>query len=490
MKYIRRMQEKFLPILFIQIVMMSSIHSKGEPISIKTAEELMNDMSNTFRLMQNSPQCEAKLRQVANTQDYCENLQEIACATQPNPRRDRTGGVYTHENARRYMDVPNQTFEPFSASVMGYINGRIRRNIENRPDTYEKIFQSTDRGLVQRCTQKVFFAFLRINRYQFSATGQQYRDIDRRSHFDYASISSEDIREDELRTFLGDECEIKDRDYFIRFMTSRAVRDFRKEVDEQVLRNFERTPVMENIRTKIFPDVKEAAIRLITRSDHIKPDSRKAEMIRRIRNTGMAPCDGLGTRAFGETMLNHADRNGNNSNIMVCPLELAQCQSEFCIVRGLAHEIFHSFDMCIYRDRQYEPTASMDQSEVEKNHPLGDLIACTRTNVGSPSLTKDQSVCDNLHLNEALADQGGNFIMAEYFSANPSGYNPPLSDNDYRRGFANAPMCRDHVGDNSEISNYPGDRQRVQILIDNPRIRSLMNCPLRRSTASKPVCQL
>lgn len=489
MKYLKRMQRKILLILFIQTVMMSLLHANEEPISVRTAEELMNDMSNTFRLLQNSPQCEAKLREVANTEDYCENLQEIACATQPNPRRDRTGGVYTHENARRYMEVPNQTFEPFSASVMGYITGRIRRNMEARPEIYEKMFQSTDRNLVQRCTQKVFFAFLRINRHQFSASGQQYPVSDQRAHFDYASIDSENLREDELRNFLGDECEIKDRDYFIRFMTSRTVRDFRKEVDDQVLRNFENTPIMERMRAKIFPDIRAAAIRLITQSNHIKPASRKAELIRRIRNTEMAPCDGLGARAFGSTMSTRADRSGNNSKVTVCPLSLAQCQSEFCIVKMLSHEIFHSIDMCTYSDSQYQPTARMDQSEVEKNHPMGYLIQCTRTNVGSPSLTSDQSVCNHLHLDEALADQGGNFIMAEYFSGNPSGHAPPMNDNDFRRGFANAPMCRDRVSDNSDMDTYPGDRQRVEILINNPRIRSMMKCPVRGSTASKPICE-
>lgn len=496
---------KIMMIVFFHFLGMSGfIHASESSFSIRSAEELMTDMSGIFRLMQNSPQCEEKLNAEAsrsrNRAIYCENLEQIACATQPNPRRDRTGGVYTHENARQYMEVPDQTFEPFSASLMGYINGRIQRTVAERPQIYQRIFQSEDPALHQRCAKKIFFAFLRINRHQFSATGQQYAANRQEAHFDYASINSEDLRQDEMERFLGAECAIKDRNSLISFMTSRTVRDFRKEVDERVLRNFENTPIMQRIRTKIFPDVKAAAIRLIQQSNSIgvdpntgRPSPRqsaiKAELIRRIGNTELAACDRLGQRAFGRTMSSRPDRTGELNEITICPLDLAQCQSEFCIVQGLAHELIHSIDACTYEDSVYKPDAAIGQSELEKNHPLGSLIRCTRLNIGTPELMPDQNICQHRHLNESLADQGGNFIMAEYFATNSSGYAPPLSTTDYLRGFANASMCRDRISENYEMNRYPGDRQRVQILINNPRVRELMNCPARRSTSQKPVCQ-
>lgn len=449
--------------------------------SPRTAAQIMNQISESYRLLHLSDQCMERLSQETQAEDYCTNLVRTSCNSDPNPRIDRTGGVIlpTSENptagrpGRITADsnfserLNNEIFNSTTSDLREYIGTRIRNGVNTNRNFFLRPFlnKSLSNEELRQCSERLIQIFVRFNRSQFFTSSSEYNY----QRVDFSTMTRENVNQ-----FLTPKCSLESQAAVAEFITSESTRNFRQEIDNRLINAFRESPAFQKIQNEIFPNMRRSAIDLIRRSNNINPEARKEELIRRINNTRISPCEDGTLSPMGLTAESAIDTNGSENLINICPRTLLNCQSEFCLSRLVAHELSHTFDACAFSDSNFNPNQNYSNfSSAARAHPLGHLYSCVR-NILGPNSISGGNICESGHLREGFCDFAAYSIMSHHFQ----NYDVrSFNEHDYRRGFANALVCSHGVNVvSSDWRRYPSSRQRIQITMRHPGVRSLMNC--------------
>lgn len=472
---------------FLRMVMSMIFHlivlpifSIANTLDRNSTNLLLQNISSAFRISRPTEQCLEEWRrnpESTRDADYCDNLDKTACSQTPSIRFDRTGSVlmpprtpsqdYTRAQAGAARAIapdllPENVMSEYDTATRQLIGTTINNSVRRFDSDFRTIFRNRNMPMeqLQECSQKIFFAFLRVNRSQFFPVNIE--------NFSYSNPYPVRNGIRQLNRYLGDTCQVQDQQALNDFLTDDNFRNIRERIDSQILEQTANSEPMRQIRN-IFPGVQTAAENVIMRANISNED--KTEIIRRIKNTELGSCDFENARVFGEPARNFPTFDGTKNVIKICPFAIGSCRSEFCMVQLLSHELTHSFNAC--------PMQGYNLNENNRNispldrHPLTNIYSCLRTQMNTAPIPQSFDICNQPHpLLEGFCDRVGTSINAEYFK------NRNYSRDDFRRGFANAHVCyQDPNQRRNSTASYPTDPERVRFIMNANSIRSLMKCP-------------
>jgi hypothetical protein len=450
-----------------------SVDLSASPLSPESSQQLITKIQETFRMIKPDANCN-QLNQPTNERDYCENLDKVACAEEPSIRLDRTGGVImpprTQPNSADLM--PNEVFKQVETSIRETIGPSISSFVDQNTEETRKAFSpNLDTNQLKQCMEKVLVVFIRANRHQFTKTSSTVYQY-------WESIRSEQLQPEQIRRYLGENCTPRNQADLANLLVRSDIQDLRKAVDTRLFEGTRDSETMRRIKS-IFPSVKEAASRLIQRSSKIS-DDHKGLLLQKIENTRLGPCNTADSALFGNFMTNFSVPGSNR--IHVCAGAMASCRSDFCIAQLLTHELAHSIDGCNF-------SSFSNHRDLIAKHPLGSIFKCVQDQLRVGDIPSGDKFCSHPHpIKEAFCDHVGSQIVAEYFKDRKDREN--LTENDFRRGFANSWICFSPRGlQRPADASHPLDHERLRIIMNSQPVRELMNCR-PNSTSQKRDCRI